>query len=259
MDQRSAACLHFHLDWLDYLQVPCRSSQHEQPAAFLRRVRTGSGCAVWGWRWGAAFGGLAEEDGVCVEPPQQFHFSETLQLAFVLHFSFLPLSCSLGSFIITPYIYQSFSAVPANLPALCPVPPSLPSLQPPQWKTSTCVMDLLETWWEAGACDVRWADCVFTCCLTRLGELCRGVWRQSGHVCEVSVWMETEAPCFPPTHTLHILTKEKPCTGSDSARHLWGWPVLHSFHSSLSLHSLLSLSDSLFPLPLSLSVWRRIA
>lgn len=80
-------------------------------------------------------------------------------------------------------------------------------------ETAASVNDLLGTRSEAGARDVRWADGVFTCCLARLRELCGGVWRQSGHVCEVSVWLETEAPCFPPTHTLHILTKESHSPG----------------------------------------------
>lgn len=65
----------------------------------------------------------------------------------------------------------------------------------PLVETAAPVMDLLGTWWER--CDVRWADAVFTCHLARLQQRCGGVWRQSGRVCEVSVWMETEAPLLP--------------------------------------------------------------
>ena len=107
-----------------------------------------------------------------------------------------------GEFCYHPYIYQSFSAVPVRPPFFLTSPP-----------TPQPIMDLLGIWWEAGARDVRWADSVFTCCLARLWELSGGVWRQKGRVCEVSVWMKTEAPRFPPTHTLHILTKESHSVG----------------------------------------------
>lgn len=109
-----------------------KCSRHEHPTAFYRRVWTSissSGSALCGCRQGL-LGGLEEEEGVYSQPPQQFYFSETLRLAFVLHFSFYPLSCSLGSLIITRYIYQSFSAVPARPSFL---PPSPPALQPLCW------------------------------------------------------------------------------------------------------------------------------
>ncbi len=177
-----------------------------------------------------------------------------LSIAFVLLFSLHPLSCSPGSFIITPYIYQSFSAVPARLPFfLITACPAFPLED-----TATSAMYLLGTWWDASGMDIRWADWMFTCCLAWLRVLCGGVWRQSGHVCEVSVWMETEAPCFPPTHTLHILTKESHSLGQMVPDTCENCPSCVPFIPP-RLSSLFSLADSLFPLPLSLSVWRRIA
>lgn len=148
-------------------------------------------------------------------------------------FSLVSLPCTLGSFIITPYIYQSFSAVPAKLPFL--------SLQLLQW-----------IFWGPGerpeARAIRWAGFVFTCCLAWFRVLCGGVWRQSDHVCEVSAWMETEAPCFPPTHTLHILTKESHSLGQVVPDTWEGCPSCAPFIPPC-LPSLFSLFNSVFPAP----------
>lgn len=116
------------------------------------------------------------------------------------------------------------------------------ALVSPLVETSTSVADLLGTCREAGPRDVRWDDCVFTCCLAWLGELCGGVWRQNGRVCEVSVWMETEAPCFPPTHTLHILTKESHSLGQMVPDSCEDRPSCTPFHS-LTLSSLCHLAS----------------
>ena len=124
------------------------------------------------------------------------------------------LSFSISPFSFPPAPWGGLLSPPIFIkvsPQLQPGPPSFPiatSSPPPSIESSTSVMGLFRTWVH---CDVRWAECMFTCCLARLWELCGGVWRQNGR--EISVWKETEAPCFPPTHTPHILTKESHSLG----------------------------------------------
>lgn len=235
----------FGLSWSS--EVPCRKSQHEHPAASLRRVWasiSSSACALWGCRQGL-LGGLEEEEGVYSQPPQQFYFSETSRLAFVLHSSSYPLSCSLGSFIITRYIYQGFSAVPARPPLFSHL---LLLHSPFGANVNLCnrsVGDPVRG--RAPWCQVGWL-----CVYLLLGMIGRAVWRRvaTEWSCLWSKRVNGDRSTLLPSHPHSPYPdKGKPLSGSDGARLLWGSPPLHSF----------SLPDSLFPLPLSLSVWRRIA
>lgn len=235
--KKASPCWHlsFNTDQHTFLScdVPWRKSQCEQSAAFLRLdwpTISRSVCALCGSRQGLV-GGSVGEEGVYIQPPQQFYFCE---LAACLCSSFLILSSSLGSSDISPVFIK------VSLPFY---PGTSTGSTAPSVETMTSVMDLLGTRWEAGAHDVRWAGCVFTSWLAPLRELCRGVWRQSACVCEVSVWMETEAPCFPPTHSLHILTKETHSLGQTEADSAEDRPSCTPFIAPyLSLPSFLPLS-----------------
>lgn len=188
------------------MKCHAEKSQHEQPTVFLRQVWPSiscSGCAHWGCREGLL--GFWKERGGFMYSNRSI-FCKTLWL---FHFSFQLASCSLGSFVITRYIYQSSFAVPAGPPLFS----KSSSLVACSMETSEFLMEQLGTWWETGAPDFRWADTVFTCCLVRLWQLRGGVWQHSRFICEESVRMKTEAPCRPPTHALHILTKESHSPG----------------------------------------------
>lgn len=181
-------------------EVPCRICQHEQPAAFLRWVWptiSSSSCALWGCRQ-RLVGGMEEVEGVYVQPLQQFYFLENLWLAFFRN-SDSNLSPTPWGGLLSPLYLSKF---------LCS---SSQTLFFPTSTNSTpwfcCEFDERQGRVTSGGLTV------FTCCLALLQELRGGVWWRKGRVCEVSVWMEKEAPHFPPTHTLHILTKESHSVG----------------------------------------------
>lgn len=107
--------------------------------------------------------------------------------------------------------------------------------------TATFAMDLSGTWWEAGGTwhQVGWLCVYLLSCLIK-----SAVWRR----------VATEWPCLwservngggstlLPSHPHSPYPdKGKPLTGSDGARHLWGLPLLCSFHSSLSPFPLFTL------------------
>lgn len=99
------------------------------------------------------------------------------------------ISASLGSFIIVPCIYQSFSAALGE-PMRC----SGFRLQPG-------------------------LECVFTCCLAQLRGTCEGVWRPIGRVCDLKRLNgggSTPLPFHP--RSPHFLTKESHSLGQIGAK-----------------------------------------
>lgn len=130
------------------------------------------------------------------------------------------ISASLGSFIIVPCIYQSFSAAVGEL-MRCSGPRLRPGL-----------------------------ECVFTCCLAQLRGMCEGVWRQSGRVCDLKRLNGGGCALLPFHPHSPFPDKRKPLTGSDGAKLVKiALPApLSSLRVGLSLFSMrLSLSTTTQP------------
>lgn len=207
-------------------EVPCRKSQHEQPTVFLRQVWPSiscSGCAHWGCREGL-LGFWKERRGFMYS--NRSIFCETLWL---LHFSFQLASCSLGSFVITRYIYQSSSRAPFIFQVFQLGSPFNGNFR----ISSGTVGDLVRDrgpWFQVGR------HRVYLLPGPIITAACRRVATESLHLrrkCANEDWST-----LPPTHPRSPYPdKGKPFTGSDGARHLQGSLVLHSFRIFVSFHS----------------------
>lgn len=172
--------------------LSCTKCQHAQPKAFLRRVWasiSNSDLCILRLQTRAAWGFGRRKGTSCTATPAVLLFG------------------NLAACLCSPFFILA-SHAPWRVLLLSPVFIKV-SLQ------------LLESWWDAGASDI-WGggvtECVFTCCLAQLREMCEGVWRQSGHVCDLKRLNGDGSTPLPSHPHSPYPDKGKPLTGSDGAK-----------------------------------------
>lgn len=161
---------------------------------------------MWGCRQGAdGDAGVEGEEGILCAATAALFQNLTAYLCspfLILDFSLLP-----GEFCYQP-LFIRFSAIPMKprfLYISCSLCSPLNGNPYVDNRTDWNLDRGRGPWHQAGrlCLSAAWYD--YKSC----AQACGG----SGCVCEVSLWMKTEAPCFPPAQALHILTKESHSVG----------------------------------------------